>query len=85
MEIVRLVFSLLLVFLEFTILIECICSWITPLRTSQLYTIVANINKPFLSPLRKIVNSSNLGAMGLDISPYILYLLISLIRKIFML
>lgn len=84
MEIVRLVIGLLLTFLEFTIILECICSWIAPMRNSMVYYYITKINNPFLSPIRKLFYKYQTSGMMIDLSPVVLFLIISLIRKIFM-
>ena len=82
MEILRLIIGWFFNILEFTILLECILSWVPNMRNSGVYHFVAKINNPFLSPVRKILFKCQGNGMGIDISPYVLFLLITFLRRL---
>lgn len=82
MAILRMILNVFFNILEFTILIECILSWVPNAVNSGVYRFVSKINNPFLSPLRKILFKCQGSGMGIDISPYVLFLLISFLKRL---
>jgi len=82
MGILRLIIGWFLNILEFTILLECIFSWVPNMRNSGVYHFVMKINNPFLSPVRKLLFKCQGNGMGIDISPYVLFLLITFLRRL---
>lgn len=81
MAILRLIISLFLNFLEFTVLIECILSWVPNMVNSGIYHLILKINNPFLTPIRRILFKCQGNAMGIDLSPFVLFLLISFLKR----
>lgn len=74
-------------FLFLIIFVEVIFSWliafnIVNLRNpimSQIYTIVRNISRPMLDPIRKVIPSVG----GLDLSPIAALLLLNFLQSLF--
>ena len=84
MAIVRIILGWFFNILEFTILIECILSWIPSMRNSATCNFVSKINQPFLTPVRKLLGNYMGMSAGVDFSPYLLFLIITLVRRLLM-
>lgn len=84
MTIIRIIAGWFFNILEFTILIECILSWIPGMRNSNICYFVSKINKPFLMPLRALLEKYMRGPVGIDFSPYLLFLIITFLRRLLM-
>jgi len=61
---------------------RAICSWFAFLRNSFIFTGLAFITEPFVSPIRKLIDKSPLGGGFLDFSVLITLLLLRLILQV---
>lgn len=64
--------------LSLLIIVRVILSWINPYIAGSFYKIINRITEPLLKPLRLVVV---FGGSGLDLSPIIAILLLTLIEK----
>ena len=66
------------------IFVRVILSWfpISPgSAMASIYSVVYNLTEPVLGPIRRLMPSIGVGGMGLDLSPIIVILLISIICR----
>lgn len=84
MTIIRLILHWAFNILEFTVLLECILSWLPSMRYSGFYYFIAKINGPFLAPVRKLMDKCMSSSFTIDISPFVLILFITFIRRLLM-
>ncbi len=84
MAIIRIILHWAFNILEFTVLLECIMSWLPSMRNSGFFYFVSKINSPFLSPVRKLIDKCMSSNFGVDISPFVLILFITFIRRLLM-
>ena len=66
------------------IVIRAVLSWIRLSRRNFLVDVVYALTEPLLAPIRALLRKSPLGGSGmsLDLSPLVLFLLISLVKNI---
>ena len=70
-----------LTILQYSVIIECVCSWLPGFNGHKIFDVISRINAPFLDPIRKLT-SKILGGLPLDISPIILFMIIGAVRKL---
>ena len=66
--------------MEGVVLIYCVMTWFVP-RTSRLMSLLSGLVEPLLWPLRRWMMRFT-GAFGMDFSPFILMILMQVIRSI---
>ncbi len=69
-------------FLNLSIFVVCLLSWIPGLRNSPLYSIFSQITEPILYPVRRLFNNSPIGGSGVDFSPIIALIFLSIVENI---
>jgi YggT family protein len=80
---VSIVCSLLYAYI-IVIFVRVILSWfpISPgSAMASIYNIVYNLTEPVLGPIRRVMPGIGVGGMGLDLSPIIVVILISVIQS----
>ena len=75
------VLNLALTILQYSVIIECIASWIPGASESGIISFIRKVNAPFLDPIR-VATQKLTNGIPLDISPIILFMLIGLVRKL---
>jgi YggT family protein len=66
------------------VFVRVILSWfpISPgSAMASIYSVVYNLTEPVLGPIRRLMPSIGVGGMGLDLSPIIVILVISIICR----
>lgn len=81
MDIVLSVINVFLSVLEYSVIIECLCSWIPQTKGSKALSFFQKINGPFVNPIRWIINKI-IPDSPLDFSPLVLIAVIGVIRYI---
>ena len=68
--------------ISWMIIIRVIISWIRPNfndpRWRKVLTFIYNVTEPILSPIRNLIPTGNIG---IDISPFIAYLALSIVKR----
>ncbi len=78
---IKSILNIALSILQYSVIIECIASWIPGLSGSGFIAAVSKINAPFLDPIRKAVQKIAYG-LPVDFSPIILFMLIGFVRRL---
>ncbi len=78
---IKSVLNVALSVLQYSVIIECLASWIPGVSQYRVFEIIRKINAPFLDPIRKLLMNMTSG-MPLDLSPVILFMIIGLVRKL---
>ena len=78
-NIIRAVLNMALSLLQYSVIIECIMSWIPGVTRYKAYDFLRSINGVFLDPIRRLLSRYTYG-MPLDISPIILFMIIGIVR-----
>ena len=77
-ELIDLLFSIV----SWMIIIRVIISWIRPdfndPRWRKILTFIYKVTEPILAPIRDLIPTGNIG---IDISPFIAYLALSIVRR----
>ncbi|WP_333784305.1 YggT family protein [Thermocrinis sp.] len=73
------ILSLVINVLIVLVLVHAIGSWIPQIRESEFYRKLDNIIEPILRPIRRVIPTYG----GLDFSPFILLLILYLIKHLF--
>ena len=83
MSVIRETIFLFLEILSWLVIFKCILSWIPDLRGTKIDKLLNKIVEPILSPIRNVMNKSNMFAnLPVDLSPIILFLIIDVIIRI---
>jgi YggT family protein len=66
------------------ILVRVVLSWLPISRDNAIVRFVYNLTEPLLAPIRGLLDKSPLGGSGmmLDLSPLVLFLIITLVKNI---
>ena len=67
--------------LQYSVIIECLASWIPGVSQYRIFELIKRINAPFLDPIRKLMMNMTSG-MPLDLSPVILFMIIGFVRRL---
>ena len=79
--IIAVIINIALSLLEYSVIIECVCSYLPQLCESRFYMAISKLNAPFLNPLRKLLNRISPG-LPVDISPLLLVIIAGIIRRL---
>lgn len=75
------IINIALTVLQYSVIIECVCSWLPGFGGHKIFDVISRINAPFLDPIRRLT-SKILGGLPLDISPIILFMIIGGVRRL---
>lgn len=75
---VRILFSII----NIAILIRCLLSWIPMSRDNAFSNILYLLTEPILGPIRHLFNKSPIGGSGIDFSPILAIILLSIAENI---
>ena len=78
---IKSVLNIALSILQYSVIIECLASWIPGVSQYRVFEFIRKVNAPFLDPIRKLLMNMTSG-MPLDLSPVILFMIIGLVRKL---
>lgn len=81
MDIILSVINVFLSVLEFSVIIECVCSWIPQTMNSKTLSFLQILNGPFVNPIRRIMRKI-LPDSPFDFSPVILIVVIGVVKYI---
>ena len=82
-NIIRAVLNMALSLLQYSVIIECIMSWIPEVTRYKAYDFLRSINGVFLDPIRRLLSRYTHG-MPLDISPIVALFIIRVLHWILM-
>ena len=75
---------LLLTIYWLILIVRILASWFPPPRSGPLHTIlrfVYDVTDPVLRPLRNLIPALRMGAMAMDFSPIILFIVIAVLQR----
>lgn len=81
MFIVAVIINVVLSVIEYSVIIECVCSWLPQFTGTKFYEAISKFNSPFLNPLRK-VQGKLIPDLPVDLSPVALVVISGIIRRI---
>ena len=81
MNIVLSAINIFLSLLEYSVILECLCSWLPQTQNSGILAAFRKINGPFVNPFRKLMDKIAPG-LPLDFSPLLLIVIIGVIKYI---
>ena len=79
--IIAVILNIILSVIEYSVIIECVCSWLPQVMGTKFYEAITRFNAPFLNPIRKLIYNFSSG-VSIDFSPIILVIIIGMIRRI---
>ncbi len=79
--IIAVIVNIALSLIEYSVIIECVCSYLPQLTESRFYAAISKFNAPFLNPLRRLANKIAPG-LPVDISPILLVIIAGIIRRL---
>ena len=79
--IIEVIINVFLSLLDYSVIIECVCSWIPEIQNTAFYSFIYRINSPFLNPIRRLTQKY-FKNLPIDISPLVLIVIIGLIRRV---
>ncbi len=78
--IIAVIINIALSVIEYSVIIECVCSFLPQVSQTRFYEVISKFNAPFLNPLRRAADKIITG-LPVDISPLLLVVIIGIIRR----
>lgn len=79
--ILEVIINIILSLIEYSVIIECVCSFIPQLAQSSFYAALTSINAPLLKPFRRLLSKAA-PSLPVDLSPVLLFAVIEIVRRL---